>query len=186
MNVSPRFLVLAALVVTAGSAGVLVTACSSGGGNPADGGTDAAKDVVVKKEAGPTPEAGTDDGGSQGPTVDPQCTVPSIGTGACNPALDDAGISCNAITNAGCDAGAGEACDFDQNGGLSCFPAPNDQAVCATCDNANGPFCQASEHCVPTATGSSCARMCCTDSDCTPGHCDTQTLGFAPLGVCVK
>ena len=185
MNVSPRLLVLAALLVTAGSTGVLVTACSSGGSNPTDGGTDAAKDVVVKKEAGPTPEAGTDDA-APGPTVDPQCTVPAIGTGACNPPLDDAGISCNAITNAGCDAGGGETCDFDQNGGLSCFPPPNDQAVCATCDNGSGPFCQPSEHCVPTANGSACARMCCTDSDCTPGHCDTQTLGFAPIGVCVK
>ncbi len=130
MNVSPRFVVLAALLVAAGSAGVLATACSSGGNNPTDGGTDAAKDVAVKKEAGPTPtpDGGTDDGGQTGPTVDPQCTVPAIGNGSCNPALDDAGITCNAITNAGCDGGAGEACDFDQNGGLSCFPAPNDQA----------------------------------------------------------
>lgn len=185
MNVSPRFVVLAALLVAAGSAGVFATACSSGGNNPADGGSDAAKDGAVKKEAGPTGDGGGGGDAAQ-VAVDPQCTVPAIGSGSCSPPLDDAGINCNAITNAGCDGGAGETCDFDQGGGLSCFPPPNDQALCASCDNTNGPFCQPSEHCVPTANGSSCARMCCTDSDCTPGHCDTQTLGFAPIGVCVK
>ena len=185
MKLNLRLVALSAILVSAASGGAFLSACGGGGGT-SDGGADAAKEGGGK-EAGVKDTGGNDTGDDSGnPVLDPQCTVPAVGNGACSPALDDAGIECNAITNAGCDASAGEACDFNQNGGLSCFPAPNVQDVCATCDNGNGPFCKASEHCVPTTTGSSCARICCTDNDCTPGHCDTQTLGSAPLGFCVK
>jgi hypothetical protein len=188
MNVSLRYLTLATILASAvGASSVLVTACGGGGDNKDAGGTDAAKEGGGGKDAGVKDTGGGDaDDGGTGPTVDPQCTVPAIGDGGCSPPLNDAGVACNAITNAGCDGGGGEACDFDQNGGLSCFPPPNVQAVCATCDNGSGPFCKASEHCVPTATGFACARMCCSDSDCTPGTCDKTTLQSDPLGFCVK
>ncbi len=192
MKLTYRLAALSTLLVAAYGGGMVLSACSSNGDNK-DGGSDGSSgDTGTKKDSGqqdtgPGGDAADD---SAGPTLDPQCTVPAVGTGSCAPAIDDAGVQCNPITNAGCDAGGGETCDFGDNGNnqttIQCFPPPNPQDVCATCDNSQGPFCKPSDHCVGTAQGSACARMCCTDSDCTPGHCDTTSLGFAPIGVCVK
>ena len=185
MKLNLRLVALSTVLFAASAGGVSLSACSGGGGTP-DAGVDGSKDGGGKESGIKDTGGGDVDDSSTGPTIDPQCTVPAIGDGGCSPPIDDAGIQCNFITNAGCDASAGEACDLDQNGGLTCFPAPNVQAVCATCDNGSGPFCKASEHCVPTSTGFACARVCCSDTDCAPGKCDKTTLQSDPIGFCVK
>ncbi len=172
-----------------------IVACSNGPSNTVDastegGGKDSGTDA--KKEAGPLPDSGPDDAGDDAPPIpplDPQCTTPTDGGsgGACI-TLGGA-IECNPITNAPCKADAGEACDFNQNG-VQCYapPPPNTAALCETCDPSTdaGPACVGGATCVTTTSGQKCARFCCNDTDCTPGHCDTTTLGTAPLGVCVK
>ena len=92
---------------------------------------------------------------------------------------------CNPVTGDPCDLAGGEACDLgsDGNGGSSfqCFPAPNDAALCAACDNTAGPFCQGGLHC----DTNTCAKYCCSDADCGAGNvCD---FVFAPdfaAGLC--
>ena len=175
----------------------IFTACSS---TPAtsDGGVDGStSDATSTKEAG-TKDAGTvtdsgnlTDAGSDAPTLDPQCTVAALDAGSggsCITVAPDAGMQCNPVTNSGCDAGAGEACDRTTNGGTHCFPPPppNSAALCATCDDENGPACAAGASCVGTTNGLACAHFCCDDTDCAPGHCDTTTYNTAPLGFCVK
>lgn len=85
---------------------------------------------------------------------------------------------CNPITNEGCDTAAGEACDFGQS--LTCYPAPNDVALCGACDAAMGPFCQAGSTC---ALNNQCTKFCCTDADCGTGKCDLTLTGDV-FGLC--
>ena len=89
---------------------------------------------------------------------------------------------CNPITNAGCDAAAGEACDL-ASAGFRCFPPPNEQALCAPCDANVGPFCAPGMHCLKDGA---CARYCCDDADCGAGLCDRALLGHPLVGVCLR
>jgi hypothetical protein len=184
MKVSLRFASLAVL---------LATAACSGGGSTNDAGADAAKEGGTIKDSGVKDTGSTadaDDGGQPEPMVDPVCALADagVGTGSCV-VRDDAGTDCNPVTNDGCDfVDAGEACDTSQTG-FSCYnQPPNTAALCATCDVNNGPACLPGHTCVSTDAGAKCARYCCSDSDCAPGHCDLTTLSqvISPAGVCVK
>jgi hypothetical protein len=122
-----------------------------------------------------------------GTVVDPTCTPPTTppSGGSCV-TIDGTTNKCNPVTNAGCNAAAGEACDFG-GGGFKCYAPPpaNSAALCATCDVTNGPACQPTGTCVKTASGTGCARFCCTDVDCAPGKCDTSVTGHS-AGICVN
>jgi hypothetical protein len=180
MKVTLSFVTLAIALSTA--------ACSGGGQTPADGGTDGSVKDATGKDAN-LPDTGSNDAGDagqQGPILDPLCTAPATDGGGACVTVDDAGVTCNPLTNAGCDfADGGEACDFSQQG-FQCYNAPpNTAAICAACDVQNGPACLPTLTCVPTATGNQCARYCCSDSDCPGGKCDTTDFQ-GPPGVCVK
>jgi hypothetical protein len=186
-----RLLALAALLANA--------ACSTSGGGTLDasteGGQDAGKDAKTVPEAGQNDSGQNDAGGgdagdSGGLTLDPECTAPAdAGSGgSCVTITGDGGVECNPVTNAPCNTGAGEACDRTQIGGTHCFPPPpsNTAALCAMCDDTNGPACMPTATCVPTSAGENCARFCCVDGDCGSGHCDTVTLALPNFGVCVQ
>ena len=86
---------------------------------------------------------------------------------------------CNPITNDGCDAGAGEACDYSQTGFI-CYPEPNTLALCADCTGGTD-FCAGGTTC---ATDGKCAKFCCDDGDCTAGStCELD--GQTGAGVCL-
>lgn len=53
-----------------------------------------------------------------------------------------AGFPCNPVTNQGCNAAAGEACDFNGMGGYQCYGGDNVAFLCNDCDNTFGPHCQ--------------------------------------------
>ena len=97
------------------------------------------------------------------PPFDLQCTVPDEpgSAGSCI-ALGGA-ITCNPVTNEGC-TGAGAACDINQTG-FQCYADGNTQDLCEACSNSDG-FCKAGGACL-----GQCARYCCSDADCLPGHC---------------
>ena len=95
--------------------------------------------------------------------------------GPCTP------VSCNPITNEGCDAAGGEACDHSSSG-FSCFPPPNDVVQCDACDEKAGPFCEVGHTCLPDGA---CAAYCCDDGDCGKGKCDKTIIGNVDIGVCV-
>jgi hypothetical protein len=88
---------------------------------------------------------------------------------------------CNPLTNEGCNAAAGEACDLGQTG-FRCYAGPNDQEICAACDGSSGPFCKPGMHCM--ADGA-CAHYCCDDGDCGTGVCDKSVLAHPDIGVCL-
>ena len=107
-----------------------------------------------------------------------------------------AGIACNPVTNAGCQAG--EECDYDIDSmgntiGFGCYPPPNPTMVCQKCDLNNNITCAGGLTCFAydMAGDSVCAKYCCTDADCGTGKCTTKdSTGsfFGPvapnLGVC--
>lgn len=77
------------------------------------------------------------------------CDAPamSMSMGACF-TVDMTNV-CNPVTNEGCNAAMGEACDLDGGAGkFGCFPMGNTQDICKVCSNNNGPFCKATFHCV--------------------------------------
>lgn len=124
----------------------------------------------------------TECGGTQPPAVDPACGAPmtSPSAGSCITVDANAGIECNPVTNAGCDTAAGEACDFSADG-FTCYPAPNDAALCGACDQSAGPYCAGGMTC----PGDKCAKFCCNDGDCgANGKCDTTLTGM-DVGLCV-
>jgi len=180
MNVPLRFVAVAVLVANA--------ACSNNN-SPPDASTEAGQDSSGN-------DSGSNDAGAPDvqndvvePTVNPVCTLPATaGAGSCITLTGDGGIACNPITNAPCNVDAGEACDF-HNSGFECYPPPptNTAALCATCDDLNGPACLAGSTCVPTMTGNECALFCCVDGDCgDAGHCDLTTLKTTPVGICTQ
>lgn len=142
--------------------------------------------------------------GTGGTATNPfECTVPSTppSGGSCVTvgAMNDAGtgIQCNPVTNAGCSAT--DECDTNADSttmmlvGFVCYPPMGTPAaVCAACDDQNGPTCAGGTTCFPfSSTQAVCAHYCCTDADCGSGKCTTMgTSGalFAPLasslGVC--
>lgn len=91
--------------------------------------------------------------------------------------------ACNPVTNEGCDAAKGEACDVGMDG-FDCFAPPpsNDTALCAACDD-QGAACLPGSTCLAMK----CTRYCCDDGDCGTGKCDmTQiAMGFG-VGVCLS
>ncbi len=163
-------------------------ACSNSPTQPdasTEGGADvAAQDVIYQNDTAPPGDAGYD-----GPTVNPVCAArdAGTGTGSCVPIAPDAGFVCDPLTNAQCNADAGEACDFGKVG-FQCYAPPpsNTAALCAMCDDTVGPACAPSSTCVPTAQGNTCAQFCCVDGDCASGHCDKTTLQTDPVGICVN
>lgn len=184
-HTSLRLFALASLIANA--------ACNSGGGGTPDASTEGGAEAGGKdggKDAGNIADSGNDAGqDSGGTTLNPECTAPvDAGSGgSCVTLTGDGGVECNPVTNGGCNADAGEACDRTQIGGTHCFSAPpNTAALCAVCDDTNGPACIPTATCVPTMNGVNCARFCCVDGDCGSGHCDTVTLGLPNFGVCVQ
>lgn len=190
MKLTFRLAALTTVIASAYAGGAFLAACSSGGGTKDGGADSSASDTGVKKDSGVKDTGGgTDAGGdAPGPTVDPQCTVPAGNPsgGSCIPG--DAGLPCNPITNAGCDGGAGEACDFNNQTGVACYPPPppNTTALCQLCDDQNT-ACLPGSSCQSATNGTmECMRFCCDDTDCTPGHCDKTTFQTDPIGFCVK
>jgi hypothetical protein len=119
------------------------------------------------------------------------CNAPAVSpsAGACVTVAEP--IACNPVTNEGCEEPAGSTCDANSEGGFSCFPPPNDVALCEACDAMNGPFCAPGSTCSGQA-GTTCARFCCADTDCDDGTCikvDDQNMPAFPaapdLGVCL-
>jgi hypothetical protein len=188
MKLNYRLIALSTVLVSAFGAGSFLAACGGGGDNKDGGGTDAAKEGGGK-DAGNKDAGGGGDAADDAPAVpllNPLCTAPvdAATNGSCV-TIDGTNFTCNPVNNQGCDGGAGETCDFSDQG-FVCFPAPNDVPLCGNCDNMNGPFCKPTMHCVEEdGGGTGCGRWCCDDTDCTGGHCDTTYLGQAP-GICVK
>jgi hypothetical protein len=92
--------------------------------------------------------------------------------------------ACDPISSSAACMGKGSACDIDQNGAFSCFPAPNTVPVGGSCDAANGPYCAQGGTCLQ---GGTCARYCCTDADCGgSGSCQVVSGGnvTVTVGVC--
>jgi hypothetical protein len=106
--------------------------------------------------------------------------------------MNDAGtgIECNPVTNAGC-TGA-DACDVSNDAmgnliGFVCY-SPQGTAftdtLCHTCDNTSDDLsCPAGLTCeiFDTAMHAACARYCCSDADCAPGHCHTKDMQMMPI-----
>lgn len=90
------------------------------------------------------------------------------------------GYPCNPVTNAGCNASAGEACDFNGTA-FQCFPAPNDVAACGACNTQSGPFCVGGFTCF--GGSSHCTRYCCNNADCAPGTACVMQYPTS-LGIC--
>ena len=123
----------------------------------------------------------------------PQCDAPAkpSSKGSCVK-LDDA-ATCNPVTNEGCDAEAGEVCDYDK-GRYLCYPAPNDQKVCEACGPDAG-FCGAGMTCFQSVSigaeglvvSGACGRACCDDGDCGAGTCQQKVdVSGGSVGVCIE
>jgi hypothetical protein len=110
------------------------------------------------------------------PACDAAVTAPSKGSCV---ALGQK-VTCNPVTNAGCDAAKGEACDVGPNG-FQCYPGPNAVSLCGECGADKG-FCAGGLYCL-----GKCAKYCCEDKDCGTGKCDTKFSSdpAVPLGVCI-
>lgn len=166
-----------------------------------DSGSDAQPSDAQPSDAQPSDSASEDgasdggggdasDGGDAGDSGDgavtAQCTVPATppSGGSCI-TIDDAAIQCNPVTNFPCDADAGLGCDTDFDGGYQCLGLSTVN-LCGSCNEVNGPYCIGTATCLPlTDSGTQqCFRYCCTDSDCSPGHCNKTAFGISPVGAC--
>lgn len=117
------------------------------------------------------------------PLPAPQCELPTTlpAAGACV-----SGGACNPVTQVGCNAAAGEACDFGQNG-FSCYASGNVKELCDSCGANDNDYCLPGNTCAPPGGASTnvCFRFCCDDSDCGSGTCATGIFEAYPdLGVC--
>jgi hypothetical protein len=131
------------------------------------------------------------------------CTIPAMppSKGACVTGLPDAGVdaeadgglddagnatasNCDPVTNAGCTGT--DVCGVDTSGMFyDCFPLQGTAtAVCGDCTQTEcgpGTICIAFNQ---EQTIAWCAEMCCANSDCGSGTCDTMALNPAlPSGV---
>jgi hypothetical protein len=99
-------------------------------------------------------------------------------------AIDKQLVACNPVTQEGCNAANGDACDVQTSGGqtgFQCYKAQNTATLCADCDATNGPFCAPGLTC----DGGACARFCCADTDCSPGATCVKSLKPTyDVGVC--
>ncbi|MFO0613636.1 MAG: hypothetical protein U0414_13655 [Polyangiaceae bacterium] len=103
--------------------------------------------------------------------------------GCCTADCFDPG--CNPVTNEGCDAANGEACDFTGDA-YACFPPDNDTPACGECDNLNGPFCEATLTCNSDADGNTgCTHYCCDDMDCSASATCDKADHIEGVGICV-
>jgi hypothetical protein len=148
------------------------TAASTGTGDA----TTAATTAGTGGEGSGTGGAGTGGEGTGGaaefaPACEPPEEAPSAG--ACVN-VGATAITCNPVTNEGCDEAASEVCDVDiDNEGFTCFGPPNGLAVCDDCPGAGDAYCGPGLTCDPFYSFK-CLRFCCEDTDCGEG------------GVCVK
>jgi hypothetical protein len=112
--------------------------------------------------------------------AEPDCDAPAQPATGGSCVTVAGAIACNPVTNEGCNAAAGEACDVNDADGYECFPEGNSQGLCEEC-NDNVGYCQGGMTC-----GGVCVRYCCDDTDCSgAGTCD-KTAGFpGGVGVCV-
>ena len=116
--------------------------------------------------------------------VDVTCSVPvtSPSLGAC--VTVGGVIECNPVTNAGCDAAKGEACDFKDKG-YHCYAGPNANNLCAACGPKNNAGqCKGGSTCLPGPDGN-CGKFCCTDGDCGAGKCEKKDNLAGSVGYCV-
>ncbi len=146
--------------------------CITGSEDPACADNAAAADLVGCAQASCDAECF---GG--GPAAESDCEAPAVSpsAGSCV----DAASPCNPVTNAGCDAAAGEACDFGADG-FECYPAPNTLMLCEDC-TAGDNFCSGGMTC----GGATCAKFCCDDGDCSAGGtCDLEA-GGGTVGICI-
>ena len=123
------------------------------------------------------------------PTCDAPTTPPS--DGSCAPPMLTSNFQCNPFTNEGCNEAAGEVCDYNA-GQFTCFPGPNDNALCEPCGGEDG-FCGSGLSCIQSVTidpdgvniRGGCARYCCDDGDCGSGTCgETVTVDGQTIGLC--
>ncbi len=123
-------------------------------------------------------DGGATDAGHDAAPPPIECNVDApLGTGACI-TVGSAGFGCNPITNEGCNAGAGEACDLTANGNFECVNGAHNLGACAPCSTGQ---CQAGMTCEITP---SCTKFCCDDTDCGQGICARPVNATGP-GVCV-
>jgi hypothetical protein len=94
------------------------------------------------------------------------------------------------VTSAGCAVATW--CDATWPGEFFCAQETGGaSAICAKCDDFNGPGCAPGLHC--TGSPGICVRFCCDDGDCGSGTCDTnvkQVFGMAlsagdDVGLCM-
>lgn len=113
------------------------------------------------------------------PPITPACDAPttSPSMGSCFGPIGP-NAPCNPVTNEGCDAKAGQACDYGANG-YECYDPPNDALLCEECGQATS-FCAGGMTCVGT-----CAKFCCDNGDCGTGTCDLEA-GDGVVGLCVE
>jgi hypothetical protein len=85
------------------------------------------------------------------------------------------------VTNEGCNAANGEACDTAMNG-FQCYtpPPPNSGVTCGMCDDQNT-ACVGGDSCLQ----GQCAKYCCDDGDCGSGTCDLTLTSDPSVGLCV-
>lgn len=107
--------------------------------------------------------------------------IPPGLTGACF-----AAEPCNPVTNKGCNAAIGEACDFDGMK-FKCFgpPPANTVPLCGACDV---DACKTGMFCLPTTVSGNapkCVSYCCTDADCGPTGTCSMTFSFPEGGGCL-
>ena len=131
--------------------------------------------TVVASSTGPT---STGTMGATGTTISTTAPASSSSTGG------GMKYACNPVTNEPCEAD--QACDLTNMGTMGCIAPPNEGAICDTCDQMNGPWCQGTMTCL--GGDSICRRYCCDDGDCGPNlTCDKTILagdGFTEIGIC--
>jgi hypothetical protein len=97
-------------------------------------------------------------------------------------------FACNPLTNAGCNGGAGEACDDDEHGGFKCYAPPNVIKEGGDCNIVDGPSCAPGLGCSGASErdpDGECARFCCSAADCRSGEkCAVIDSAFGSLGFC--
>ena len=173
---------------TGATGGVATGGASSGGtGAVSTGGGPTGGSGGFGATGGTTTTGGTGGVGATGGTTS---TGGTSGGSSTLPAgcITDTTITqnCNPLNNSGC-SGAGEACDLADDGAgnttLECFPPPNDTPLGGNCSNdTSGPWCQATMHC--TGSPGTCAKFCCSASDCGGGTCAPFDSTMGTLGLC--
>lgn len=96
--------------------------------------------------------------------------------------VDGVKNQCNPITNGGCDAAKGEACDTDTIAGFRCFVYPGAAGTCEDCGKATGDKIGCAGKL--TCRAYRCARFCCNDDDCGTGKCFKGSYPDHAVGAC--